>query len=117
MSKRSEYEYGLEQKQNTSTVFVHGRKPPNWSCLLICPQLRTQIKRRFRRGLKPPVSTAEIVSLTIRNQLCLSPSESENHGNLLSPANVLNNRCYCGFKTTRTYTSFPAVAPAAGLNE
>src|SRR5947199_1239282 len=116
MSKRNEHEYGLEQQQNTSKVFVHGRKPPNLSCLLICPELRTQIKRTFRRGLKPPVSTAEIVLLTIRNQLCLSPRESENVGNLLSPANVLNNRCYCGFETTRSYTPFPAVSPAAGVN-
>src|SRR5437660_11514984 len=96
MSKRNEHGHGLEQQQNTSKVFVHGRKPANLSCLVICPELRTEIKRTFRRGLKPPASTAEIVSLAIRNQLCLSPRESENVGNLLSPVDVLHNGCYGG---------------------
>src|SRR5438094_9665707 len=106
----------MHEQPSASNECVHGRDAPKLGGLLIRADLRTQVKRTFRRGLKPPVSTAEIVSRTIRKLLCLSPRGSENVGNLLSPANVLNNRCYCGFETTRSYTSFPAVSPAARVN-
>src|SRR5207237_9802680 len=51
MSKRNEHGYCMEQRQNTSKVFVNGRKPLNLCCLLIYPELRTVLIRTIRCGL------------------------------------------------------------------